>query len=86
METGTVPVFVTITSCAPTPLKVSEEEESVIGPPAKATPVPVKETVDGEFVALLGMDRVALRTPAADGVNVTCIVQDSPYANGLEQS
>jgi hypothetical protein len=64
-------------------LKVSEEEESVIGPPAKANPVPVRETVDGEFVALLRMDKVALRTPAPDGVNVTGIVQDSPEANGI---
>jgi hypothetical protein len=83
MATGTVPVFVTTTSCAPTPLKVSEEEESVIGPPTKASPVPVRGTVNGEFAALLGIDRVALRTPAADGVNVTGIVQDSPEANGI---
>lgn len=46
MATGTLPVCVTVTACAPTPLKVSEEDESVIGPPAKATPVPVKETVN----------------------------------------
>jgi hypothetical protein len=43
--------------------------------------VPVKETVNGEFAALLGIDRDALRVPAAEGVNTTCTEHDAPAAS-----
>jgi hypothetical protein len=49
-------------------------------PPPPATPVPVKGTVSGELAALLGIDRDALRVPAAEGVNTTCTVHDAPAA------
>jgi hypothetical protein len=49
--------------------------------PPPATPVPVKETVSGELAALLGIERDALRVPAAEGVNTTCTTHDAPAAS-----
>ena len=49
-----------------------------------ATPVPLKVMFCGLPAALSAIDTLALREPAAVGVNVTLIVQDAPAANVLE--
>lgn len=54
-------------------------------PPPDDAPVPLNETVVGEFVALLVTVTEPVRVPVAVGVNVTLIVHDAPAAIELPQ-
>lgn len=84
-----VPVFESVTLCGalvvPTfcwPNVRLEGERLTTG---AATPVPVKPTVCGLPLALSLIVSVALREPAAAGVNVTLMAQLAPAATELPQ-
>ena len=47
--------------------------------------MPVRATVCGLPAALSAMERLALRAPAAEGVNVTLMVQFAPAAKVAPQ-
>jgi len=52
---------------------------------AGACPVPVSAMVCGEPLALSAMLRLAEKVPAADGANVTAMLQLEPEANTVPQ-
>lgn len=89
IETGWVPVLVIATVWGllpiPTvwPLKANEIGETpMLG---AGWPVPVSDTVRGELVALLVMDKTAVRAPKAPGVKTSEIVQECEAAKVLRQ-
>src|SRR4051812_48624526 len=74
---GVAPVAVEVAPAAPAWVPAA------VAPTARATPVPLSET--SALPPSLAIDSVALRTPAADGVNETSTWQLAPGATGAEQ-
>src|SRR5436309_1419154 len=83
---GCVPVFVSVTDCAPDVApriwlpKASDVGEGVAGGGGGAAPVPDSATVSGVPDASSVIESDAVRVPTADGVNVTVAVQLAPTA------
>ncbi len=83
------PVFATVTVCAALGVPISCVENVNAGGlnvtiPA-LTPVPMSGTLCGEPAAESLTSRVAVRTPAAVGVNVTATEQLAPAAKIVPQ-
>lgn len=64
-----------------TEVAVADPPEGIVIVTAEVVAVPVNVTICGLPVALSAMLSVAVRVPAAAGVNVTAIVQFAPAAS-----
>jgi hypothetical protein len=84
---GAAPVFINVADCAAlvVPVVALNVSDGGVSETIGARPVPVRATVCGEPVALSATFKLAVKLPAAAGVNVTEIVQLEPAASDAPQ-